>query len=213
MVDLEPNWNRAKPTREEAWKMCSEVALSLVRIQADPITQVLNRLRDSHSNGGAFLNAVLVGHSEVFDWFASRNRLLEFEILPRLLRRNEIRDSLPELRIQADYVSDHETDGCSFASSGGFKFDNPFLLDGQLAQSLFAGGAYPPSTKIEGKTAKRLAMEFCEVIFDQRYEDVSLYSSYEAWTPWFAGIAWDWTAVLFDKRTRTLWILAVTDED
>jgi hypothetical protein len=56
-------------------------------------------------------------------------------------------------------------------------------------------------------------MEFCEALFGQRYEDVCLYTSCEPWTPWFAGIAWDWTALLFDKRDRALWILAVTDED
>jgi|SRR5580698_887894 hypothetical protein len=210
---LEPDWNQEKPTWQDAHKMCSQVTLAPVAIEAESITQVLNRLRASHLNGGAFLKAVHFGDSDVFDWFASRNRLLEYEILPLLLRRNEIRDLLPELSIQADPISHNETDACTLASSGGFKFDNPFLLDGQLAQNLFAGGAYPPVTKIDGKSAKRLAMDFCEAIFDQRYEDVCLYSSYEAWTPWFAGIAWDWTAVLFDKRTRALWILAVTDED
>jgi hypothetical protein len=110
-------------------------------------------------------------------------------------------------------VCQSETGACTIASSAGFKFDNPFLLDGQLAQALYAGGAYAAPSKIEGRAAKRLAMDFCKAVFGQRYEDVSLYTSYASWTPWFGGIAWDWTAVLFDRRERTLWILAVTDED
>lgn len=213
MTVLEPNWSQERPTFQAAQNMCSQVALSPLAIEAESIAQVLNRLRASHSNGGAFFKAVRVGDSDVFDWFASRNRLLEYGILPLLLRRSEIRDLLPELSIQTDYFARNETDACTLASSGGFKFDSPFLLDGQLAKSLFEGGAYAPETKIDGKTAKRLAMDFCEAVFDQRYEDVCLYSSDEAWTPWFHGIAWDWTALLFDKRTRTLWILAVTDTD
>jgi hypothetical protein len=213
MVILKPNWIRERPTWQDAQKMCVQVLLTPVEIEAESITLVLNSLRASHSNGGAFLKAVRVGDSDVFDWFASRNRLLEHEILPLLLHRSEIRDLLPELSIQAEFVSQDETDACTFASSGGFKFDNPFLLDGQLAQILFAGGAYRPAIKIDGKAAKHLAMDFCETIFGQRYEEICLYSSYGAWTPWFAGIAWDWTAVVFNKRDRTLWILAMTDED
>jgi len=213
METLKPNWSQQKPGWRDAVKMCSEVRLTQLAIQSDSFDQTLNRLRATHSNGGAFLKAVRVGESEVFDWFASRNRLLEDEILPLLLRRTEIRELLPELLIPADAVIKNEPDVCSIASSGGFKFDSPFLFDGQLAQCLFAGGAYSSQVKIDGKTAKRQALNFCDAMFGQRYEDVCLFSSYEAWTPWFFGIAWDWTAVLFDKRERTLWILAVTDTD
>ena len=172
MTVLEPNWNQEKPTWQDAQKMCGQVALAAIAIETESIAQVLNRLRASHSNGGAFLKAVRIGDSDVFDWFASRNRLLEYEILPLLLRRSEIRDLLPELSIQADFVPHNETVACTLASSGGFKFDNPFLLDGQLAQNLFAGGAYTPVAKIDGRTAKRLAMEFCEAVFEERYEDI-----------------------------------------
>ncbi|HEX8812811.1 MAG TPA: hypothetical protein VF742_12540 [Terracidiphilus sp.] len=216
MTLLEPNWNQEKPTWQDARKMCNEVTLVPFAIESEQVADILERLRTDRSNGGALLKAVRVGASDIFDWFASRNRLLENEILSSLLRRNEIKDLLPELLIQTDSSSHqdgHKTGACAITSSSGFNFDNPFLLDGQLAQNLFAGGAYPPEVKIDGRTAKRLATDFCEAVFGQRYEDVCLYTSYEAWTPWFYGIAWDWTAVLFDRRNRTIWILAVTDTD
>lgn len=41
-----------------------------------------------------------MGPSEDFDWFASRDRLLEFGILRQLLDRDEISNALPELQIQ-----------------------------------------------------------------------------------------------------------------
>lgn len=59
----------------------------------------------------------------------------------------------------------------------------------------------------------QLAAQYCQAAFGRRYEEVSLFSSYEAWTPWFAGIAWDWTSVLFDRLDRKMWVLAVTDTD
>jgi len=43
--------------------------------------------------------------------------------------------------------------------------------------------------------------------------EMCIRDSYDTWTRWFHGIAWDWTSVLFDRRFRNLWILAVTDTD
>ncbi len=148
--------------------MCSQVVLDSIAVESEVITRTLDRLRVTHANGGALLKAIRVGDSIVFDWFASRNRLLEYDILPSLLCRSEIRELLPELSIPADLGSRSEVDACTIGSSGGFKCDNPFLLDGQLAQNLYEGGAYPPPTKIDGKTAKHLAMAFCDAIFGQR---------------------------------------------
>jgi hypothetical protein len=210
---LKPDWNQPKPTYLQAQAMCRDIALEPIESSSQAITNTLERLRASHSNGGAFLASVRVGPSPVFDWYASRNRLLEWDILPLLLRRREIKALLPELSISDDVEPQNATDACSIASSNGFKFDNPFVFDGQLAQNLFAGGAYGAPSKINGKAAKQIALEFCEAVFGQRYEDVSLFTSYEAWTPWFRGIAWDWTAILFDRRERSLWILVVTDTD
>ncbi|NYF79066.1 hypothetical protein [Granulicella arctica] len=156
---------------------------------------------------------VRIGTDDIFDWFASRNRLLENEILPLLMQREEIRALLPEVKIAESVRVTEDHGACSITASNGFTFDNPFLPDGQLAKRLFAGRAYGPDLKISGRNAMQLAGEYCEATFDKRYEEVSLFTSYAAWTPWFAGIAWDWTYVLFDRRERKLWILVVTDED
>jgi len=196
--------------------MCAHIGLEPVPQTDERVDQVLERLRVTHSNGGAFLAVVRVEADDIFDWYASRNRLLENEILPLLLHRNEIRALLPEVKIaeSTENIQIAESqDACSITASNGFSFDNPFLLDGQLAQRLFGGRAYGPNLKISGRAAMQLAGDYCDAVFDRRYEEVSLFSSYAAWTHWFAGIAWDWTSVLFDRRECKLWILAVTDED
>ena len=193
--------------------MCGFVALEPVPQVDQRVDRVLNRLRVTHSNGGAYLATVRVGSDDVFDWFASRNRLLENDILPLLLRREEFKTLLPELKIPESLPAIENQETCSVAASGGFNLDNSFLLDGQLGLRLFAGGAYDPDTKISGCAAMELAADYCQAVFGRRYEEVSLFTSYEAWSPWFTGIAWDWTSVLFDRQDRTMWVLVVTDED
>ena len=195
--------------------MSSVVRLEPVQPKAEAITRALDRLIATHSTGGAFLAALRVGANDAFDWFASRNRLVEFDILPQLLSRDELRSQLPDVKIPgaATEAGSDAPQACSVTASNGFRLDDPFLLDGQLAHRLFAGGAYPPESKITGRAAMQPAAEYCEAVFERRYEEVSLFTSYEAWTPWFCGVAWDWTSVLFDRANRILWTLVVTDSD
>ena len=98
---LEPRWNQQKPTLQEAQEMCGRVAVTAIESRSDAIETVLQHLRKSHSNGGALFGEFEVGDSEVFDWFASRNRLAEFSILRTLLVRDEVQRRIPELRTSA----------------------------------------------------------------------------------------------------------------
>ncbi|HXR39269.1 MAG TPA: hypothetical protein VN776_09255 [Terracidiphilus sp.] len=209
---LEPDWNQPRPTLQEALSICSRIKLTHFEVQSEVVKRVLDCLCESHSNGGALLAATRVGPDEAFDWFASRNRLLEFDILPHLLRRKEVRESLPELMIPTTGDSLGQSVSCPISAAGGFKMESSFLFDGQLAQRLYMGGAYG-QPRGDGKVSKELAIGFCDALFEQRFSEVHFFSSYDAWTPWFHQIAWDWTAILFDLRKRLLWILAVTDTD
>jgi hypothetical protein len=107
---------------------------------------------------------------------------------------------------------DEEFEIGGFANDGNFQATSSFLFDGELAGSLYAGGAYTSATG-DGRTEKENALAFCEALFELRFSEVQYYSSHEAWTSWFGNIAWDWTAILFDLRTRALSILAITDSD
>jgi hypothetical protein len=211
MTLLQPRWEQVKPTPEEAQEMCGQIGLNVVRNSTDSIERVLSFLRKSHGNGGALFAAFRVGESEVFDWFASRNRLAEYSILATLLRRGEVQKELPDLLSSKRPGGDPKS-GCSIVSTDGFTMESPFLLDGRIAQALYAGGAYGQS-ELDSRTAKQLATAFCEELFEQRYSEIVLFSNFDAWTPWFYGIAWDWTAFLFDRRKRTFAILAITDTD
>lgn len=209
---LEPNWNQPRPELNEVLNMCSRIELKEIETRSVAVAEVLQSLRESHCNGGAVLATVAVGTDEVLDWFASRNRWLEWEILPRILRRDEIKVALAELKIDALQDSTGEARNCTISASDGFRMENPFLFDGQLAAILHSGGAYTHPHG-DGRAAKQMALNFCDALFQQRFFEISLFTNHEAWTPWFHQIAWDWTAVFFDRRKRMLHILATTDTD
>ena len=191
--------------------MCQRVPLTPVQLTSGIFNDVLASLRESHSNGGAVLAAFRISSDDCFDWYASRNRLLEDSILVSLLSRPEVRLALPELMIPSEADLIVNPPPCPIGAQV-FSMESPFLFDGRLAQCLHSGGAYWHK-RGDGKEEKQLALRFCEAAFDLRFSEIQFYVSYNAWTRWFYNVAWDWTSILFDRNLRTLWILAVTDTD
>ena len=180
--------------------MCRRIGLTQVSLPEEPFGEFLRQLRQSHDHGGVHLVAFEVSADITFDWFASRNRLSDDDLVDSLLIHPTIRGSLPNLAIPESKVS------------SGLSLANPFDLDGRFAHSLHFGGAYW-TPKENGKSAKTLAVAVCEAMFGLRFGEIALAQTSEAWTPWFHGVAWDLTAVVFDRRLRRLWIFAVTDTD
>lgn len=198
---ITPNWNQAQPTWDEVGKMCGRIRLEPLKYPTEPFEKFLKRLRDTHSNGGAYLGAFEVEVDPTFDWFASRNRLCEKNLLDRLMLNRAIVEGFPELRISAP-----STEGKGFCMS------DPFLLDGTLSRILYNGGAYGHGNG-NGRADKVLALEVCDAMFGLRFAEVTYDVNHDAWTPWFKGVAWDLTAILFDLRLRSFWMLVVTDTD
>jgi hypothetical protein len=198
---LEPDWNQPKPSPSEATEMCSRVQLTRVLLHDQPFNVFAESINNSHTNGGLQLAAFEIGVNAIFDWFASRNRLTEFDVLDSLLVRPTIREALPELG-----VPDNLPDGA------GFGLSTSFTLDGNFAHSLYHGGAYHKKTG-DGRREKELAARVCDAMFGLRFAEVSRYTSSKTWTRWFGGIAWDSSDILFDGRLRRLWIIAITDTD
>ncbi len=228
--------------------MCQQVPLEHRQLNEPRLNVVLSRLRETHTNGGALFASFHVGTSEEFDWFASRDRLLEFGILRQLLQRDEISNALPELQIQEakpdnpafsvrrlkDVLSseqlavmlnsehsgrllgplgvDEEYEIAGTESDENFQERSSFLFDGELAKALYAGGAYT-TPQGDGRAEKESSLAFCEALFGLRFSEVWHCFTYSDWTPWFANVTGDWTAVLFDRRLRALSILASTDSD
>lgn len=221
--------------------MCQEIPLKIRPLTDPRVDSVLDRLRETHANGGALFASFNVGPGEAFDWFASRNRLLEFGILRQLLDRVEVTSAVPALQIQPSRPDDpafavrrleevvsseqlaeimkFETPGVdqgyeigNAEFDGNFRVTSSFLFDGELAEELYAGGAYT-SPHGNGRAEKENSLAFCEALFGLRFSEIWYCSSRSDWTPWFAHVTGDWTALLFDRRVRALSILTTTDSD
>lgn len=198
---LNPDWNQARPVFSEVQAMCQRISLSPIPFPEEPFQRFLSAMRKTHTNGGAFLAAFTVAPDPVFDWYASRNRLAEERLLDNLLAHPTVRAALPELLIPTKGATD-----------SGFSMSDQFLLDGVMANALFYGGAYWRAEG-DGRAEKDLALAVCEAMFGLRFGEVNCNVNNAPWTPWFKGLAWDLTAVVFDRRTRNISLLAVTDTD
>lgn len=235
---LEPDASQIRPTFAQARAMCEQVSLELRPLNDTRLFSVLTRLRETYANGGAPFASFYVGPSEAFDWFASREQLVGFGILRQLFDRSEVKGAFPDLRIEALRPDDPSLvvhalkeygpipDGVAVYGigedfevgnrdyEGEFQNTSSFLFDGELAQRLYAGGCYARAQG-DGRAEKEYSLAFCEALFGLRLSEVSYYSTHSPWTPWFGNISefLDWTAILFDRRTRTLSILVTTDSD
>lgn len=198
---LVPDWNQPRPSIKDVLEMCRRISLTALEVPADPFEKFLSKIRSERRNGGAYMHVFEVGPDPVFDWFASRNRLWDDRLLDWLVLHPTIARSFPELRIP-----DSPREGAGFA------WFDPFLLDGTFAALLYHGGAYTHATG-DGQAEKELAEEVCKAMFGLRYGEIVCNVNSDVWTPWFKGIAWDMTAIVFDRGSRKLWMFATTDTD
>ncbi len=198
---LQPDWRQAKPTFSDVQDMCQRLPLKPATLPLEPFDRFLAEMRARHRSGGAHLAEFDVGPDLVFDWYASRNRLTDERLLDSLLTHPTVKRVLADLLIPS-----------STSPANGLGLSEQFILEGKIAGMRYGGGAYW-QPQGDGRSEKLSATEVCDAMFGLRFGEISCYLSYEAWTPWFKGIAWDFTAIVFDRRMRKLWILTVTDTD
>jgi hypothetical protein len=198
---LEPDWNQERPTEQEIadmWKTITFIPFSLnSKVKDDMVAKIESIL----VNGGCIFKSFKITENKVFDWFVSRNRLDEANFFSEFLTAKEVTAELE------DYIGKIYVDRLDKLEWG-----NAFTLDGELASLLVTGGAYE---RFQGtpKAAKNLAFQFCKELYEERYTDVLIYRSYEAWADWFMEIAWDTTWFILDKTNRVIHLLCVTDTD
>ena len=96
-IILEPDWEEPRPTFNDVQVICRRISLKLVNLAEEPFGEFLRCLRESHSNGGAYLTAFKISPDPIFDWFASRNRPSDESLLDSLVLHPAIRESLRSL--------------------------------------------------------------------------------------------------------------------
>ena len=201
MSILEIDWNQKRPLDEEILDVLKTLTLKPVNISNDSIQDLLNAFKNSYRNGKVNMVCLEIPENNILDWFLSRNRSEEYNIIHWLLQQAWGLPLQNEREVSEKYGS-------------GIKmvWGSPFTLSGQIAQSLFQGGAYS-GYKGSGADALKISENFRKAIFDDRFNEIFVFFITGPWTKWFHGVAWDYTWFILDKRNRLIWLLSVTDMD
>jgi hypothetical protein len=199
------DWEAARPTAAEVAASWQALEWEPVPVQDPAVDRFLDAVRDTHVNGGVLLRRFrATSYAPATQWFASRNRLVEYELHRVFLDHPVVRQELAELQIPTELER----------VPGGLKeeWSGALALDGTLAARLVHGGAYQKFTG-PAHQAKAISAAAVQALIGQRYEDIRVDRSTTAWTPWFYDIAWDLTIVLTDYAHATITTLCVTDTD
>jgi hypothetical protein len=192
--------DQQRPAFEDSLRIWDAPVFSFVQDEQTEPHELLEEFRRAYVNGGAVFARFAVAGDPRIDWYVSRNRLEEIAFAEHLLTSKALAMALPELKPSLPLESIE------------WVWTTPFILDGEFARTLKAGGAYR-DYEGTGVDAKRIGFTACEHLFGNRYDDLLLYRTTTPWSDWFFDIVWDYTWVGVDKATRTVWLICATDTD
>jgi hypothetical protein len=202
-IMLEINWQMNLPQKEEIDKAWKEIEVKNVHINDTGILEFIE-IFETNFSGEVIFECFEISEQEVFDWFASRNRLGEIGFFEWFL-------SL-ECVIKPFFPGEEDVDPSKLLTGKtNFQWSYSLTLDGEIAMSLF-DGVY---RKFEGTCfqAKEIGMKFCNSLFGDRYEEINVYKSRTAWNRWFIDFIVDVSYLIIDKRNRLVYLLCYTDCD
>jgi hypothetical protein len=199
------------PNDSEIEQMWRELEIEYTPLNHPAIERVIELLRLTHCNGGAEFACFHVKRHPTLEWFTSRNRILldsmpivnTIDFFSRFLTLPATKAALPMMEIGQRLQSDLNLEWVS-----------PFVLDGQIAETLRYGGMLQ-NRNLTGAQCKEFGKEFCDALYGDRYEDVLICSTFTQWSPWFKPPLelWDCTWFCFDNSLSRCWLLAVTGQD
>lgn len=200
---LEKDFGQKHPTPKAIAALMTELTITYEDTRYEAVDALLAAMRHVFANGGAQFASFLIGPSTVLDYFAVRDQLDEIQFWTRMLQSPAVVEALPWLG--ETYFDIKEVS---------FNPLSTYYLDGDLAETLMIGGAYRsrhfPASANE---AKNLGQDFCSEVFDNRFDELIVRKSKDAWASWFMVAPWDYTWLGLDRRARRFWILCATDTD
>lgn len=175
--------------------------------------EFINLLKEN-LGGDLVFKGFLFEENEVFDWYCSRGRLDEINFNQYFLLSEKVLSQFRTLVHNSD-GSEELVKSWKIDKSPKLEWVNEFCIDGELSSLLYHGGAYGSKFKRPTKEIKEIAQKFCFELFeeDYRYQSVRCYNSNTAWNSWFIDFIIDQTILIICMKSRTLWLLAHTDQD
>ena len=187
------------PQFEDRRDMWDTLRIELLTIEPPSINEYVLHLAKCYANGYVKYGCFKLGDSEVLDWYCSRNRLKEMLFFWKIWEQEPIKSFFD--------ISDVDEN-----SNKEFEWSSPFVLGGSLAWVLDSGGPYhKPSWS--GAESKELGGKAASALIDNDYKNSLVFEAQSAWSYFFFGVAWDYTWVVLNKKTRLLHVLLATDTD
>jgi len=139
---IDVNWKQNKPSNKSVERLWGAVNITVEPATLPAVDEYLAELRRININGGAYVARFYIDGKEDFNWFATRNRWNEIDFFSRLLSHPAFASALPEVATNVNTAELAE-----------FEWSSSLTLDGELARTLVAGGAYE---KFEGTPREAL---------------------------------------------------------
>ena len=187
------------PQFEDRKAMWESLRIEFLSAERIAISDYVAHLGKYYSNGCVKYGCFKLGDSEVLDWYCSRNQLKELLFFWKIWEQEPIKSFFKLREIDED-------------SNREFEWSSPFVLGGSLAWVLDCGGPYKKPSW-DGAKSKELGEEAALELIENDYEESLVFKSHSAWCGFFFDVAWNYTWVVLNKKTRLLHILMATDTD
>jgi hypothetical protein len=200
---LDVDWTARRPHLASIEQLWTSTEFDVVSPEAESVDRYVDALAATRANGDARWCCVRIPDSPALDWFAARNCLADADFFAHLLSADVV---ARELGVTADGRQNPT-----------ITVESALTLDGLLAEQLVHGGSRSLGDTVDQQygtfaEAKRLARNCLDAIVQDRYEEVTVHRTREAWADWFGDPHWNMTLVAVDRRYRWAWVVVATDD-
>jgi hypothetical protein len=200
---LDVDWTATRPPLESIDQLWTSTDVDVVAPEAPAVDRYVDALAATRARGDARWCCVRIPDSPALDWYASRNCLGDADFFAHLLADDVV---ARELGLTVDRRPDPPV-----------TVESALSLDGLLAEHLVHGGSRSFDATLDQQygafaEAKRLAADCLDDVVQDRFEEVSIHRTREAWCEWFGDPEWNLTLVAVDRRYRWAWVIVATDE-
>jgi hypothetical protein len=185
------------PTKEELECLWKNLKLEKINNWTKSTHILMDKINHQYSNGGIKMNKYKIVENNPLNHYLMKDRNFVQNIYKKEFILNdrtylELNGEIPRITIK-DYFTDIYT------------------LAGDLARIIGYGGAY--KNEIEQKESWKIAAEFVEDEFENRFEEYCYYSILIENAKWFYDVAWDYSFIIIDIKNNEIIFIDITDTD